>query len=406
LDSQDLKMRIYHITISCFGKLLFLSFFFLFISLAVPFTLFAQRQYKSKEEEKYNKLKNADDKKLMPIDSVRSFNKDYLRVYSSEQYFINDINYSNLEKLEMDMNFLNPSNLVDTNNAIDAVQEICRYSNESGRTAILFLDSKYDEFVWGEPGYWIRFEGEIDTVDYYMGIARNYYFNIFNSGRSIWKNDSTLQFSALRVRLVESAIHPVQPPTYEIIDKNLIIEVTLAELMKDSDKDGLTDIVEDKLMLNPYSNDSDDDGVNDLVDSNPRFKSYITNETLLYKGIIDSYVVENLKIRKEKILNPKRPKLIDILEKYTYLIVTDDKNLQSVGFDYNKYIIMTNDEYKIYKHKYPVSLIEIEVTPFFKVDNESYKYFISEYTDLGGTTFLVTKLKNGYNLLRYGMWIY
>jgi len=276
----------------------------------LPLTLFGQKEYNSKEEDNYNHGDKYEGFIPTPIDEVRKFGKKYFRILTTDISYSEKASDTDLGKIKMDMSFLDPENLMKMEKEAKRRNEICKYSNGKGLTAILFLDSKYDEFMWGEPGYWIRIEDKNDSVDYYTGFAKNYYFKLFDSGSSIWKNDSTLQFPALRVRLVEPFIHPVQAPKYETIDSNLIIEVAINDLRRDSDKDGLTDIEEDKLMLNPYLKDSDNDGKNDNEDNNPRFKSSSSNETLLYKAIIDNFINEEIKIRDGKILDPKRPTLI------------------------------------------------------------------------------------------------
>lgn len=371
----------------------------------LPLTLFGQKEYSSNEESKYNQSNKLEEFKPKSIDEVTDFNLKYFRILTTNISYSEKVNETDLGKMKTDMSFLDPDNLIKLAKDSKRRNKICKYSNEKGLTAILFLDSQYDEFMWGEPGYWIRIEGKNDSVDYYTGLAQNYYIKLFDSGNNIWKNDSTLQFAALRVRLVEPFTHPVGAPKYETIDSNLIAEITLNDLKRDSDNDDLTDIEEEKLMLNPKSKDSDNDGISDFEDHNPRFKSISSNETLLYKAILDNFIGDEIKIRDGKIIDPKRPTLIHTLKSWTHLIVTDDKNLQDVEFDYNQFIIMNSDEYKQYKLNYPISLDEITVTPLFKVDNEANKYFISTYRDLGGEKYLVTKVRNGYNISMYESWI-
>ncbi len=378
----------------------------LLLTVFLPLTLFGQKEYSSKEENIYSQSDKNEDFKPKSIHEVLNFKAKYFRVLETDIAHSEKASDTDLEKMKMDMDFLNPENLLKLANKAKRRNEICKYSNGNGLTAILFLDSKYDEFMWGEPGYWIRIESKNDSVDYYTGLAQNYYLKLFDSEINIWKNDSTLQFAALRVRLVEPFTHPVGAPKYETLDNNLIAEITLEDLKRDSDNDGLTDIEEEKLMLNPKSKDTDNDGINDFEDHNPRFKSISSNETLLYKAILESFIGDEIKIRDGKIIDPKRPTLIHTLPSWTHLIVTDDSDLQKVEFDRNQFIIMTNDEYNNYKLSYPISLDEITVTPLFKVDNESNKYFVSRYTDLGGEKYMVTKLKNGYNVSMYEMWIH
>jgi len=49
----------------------------------------------------------------------------------------------------------------------------------------------------------------------------------------------------------------------------LYVEASLADLQKDSDKDGLTDLIEQRLLTDPKNADTDGDGLSDLEDSFP-----------------------------------------------------------------------------------------------------------------------------------------
>ena len=51
------------------------------------------------------------------------------------------------------------------------------------------------------------------------------------------------------MRLTKPFIHPVSAPKYEAIE-NIKVEISIPDLVRDGDNDGLTDIEEDKMMLN------------------------------------------------------------------------------------------------------------------------------------------------------------
>ncbi len=380
--------------------------------LLIPFRLQAQdvvfasdqevSRFKSSEEDAYNKRNKYKPFKPQPIEVVRNHHLNYIKITSSERLSKQDVNDSNVEKMHQDINFLDPKKLTDeTANR----PNVLSYVNSKGTIATLFLDSKYDEFMWGEPGYWINLREGTDSHDYYLGLAQNYYIKLLDDGNSIWTNDSTLRIQGARVRLIEPFMHPVRAPKYEFID-NVSVEISISDLKRDSDKDGLTDIEEDKLMLNPLSNDTDGDGILDLLDHNPRFKSLTTNETLVYKAILDNFIADTVKIRAGKIINPKRPSLIHTLKPRTYLIVSDDPNLQRSDFDYGRFVIISKSEYEVFKSKYPVTLDETTVTPMFKVDKLADAFVVSAYQDLGGQKFLIKKLRNGFDVTEIETWIH
>lgn len=388
----------------------------LLLILLTPFTLLGQiteaevvfaspdevKSYKSKEEDIYYEANKYQEFSPQPIDLVKKHGLKHLKILSTVDNTTHEINDSNIEKIKRDIEFLDPKNLTKGSEKGNALMS---YSNSIGAIVSIFLDSKYDEFMWGEPGYWINLTDRSGSRDYYTGLAQNYYIKLLDTGENIWKNDSTLLINAARVRLVKPFIHPVSAPKYETID-NVKVEISVSNLTRDSDKDGLTDIEEDKLMLNPLSNDTDGDGTNDLEDHNPRFKSVITNETLVYKALLDAYIGDTIKIRNNKIIDAKRPRLMHTLKSRTQLIVTEDKNLQKVDLDYNRTIIISKTDYESFKAKYPVTLDETNVSPFFKVDDTPDTFVISVSQDLGGQKYLVKKQADGFDIVQIESWIH
>ena len=58
---------------------------------------------------------------------------------------------------------------------------------------------------------------------------------------------------------------------YEVVQDGLLLTIDIATLQRDSDSDGLTDIIEKKYYYtNPNNPDTDGDGVPDNLDLNPR----------------------------------------------------------------------------------------------------------------------------------------
>jgi hypothetical protein len=360
------------------------------------------KSYKSKEEDTYYRNNRYQDFTPQTIDIVKKHKLKHIKISLSEDNSKQEINDTNIEKIKRDMEYLDPKNL-----GKESVKRnsILSYSNSKGTTVTLFLDSKYDEFMWGEPGYWINLVDKNSSIDYYTGLAQNYYIKILNSNETVWKNDSTLLFSGIRVRLVESFIHPISAPKYETMD-NVKVEISISDLTRDTDKDGLTDIEEDKFMLNPQASDTDSDGINDFVDHNPKFKSVTTSKTLVYKALLDNYIGDTIKIRDNKIIDAKRPRLIHTLKSRTRLIVSDDPDLQKVDFEYNQTIILTSKEYKTSKASYPVTLDETNVSPLFKVDDMVDTFVVSVSRDLGGQKYLVKKVANGFDIVQIESWIH
>jgi len=75
-------------------------------------------------------------------------------------------------------------------------------------------------------------------------------------------------------------------------DDRFAIDIPLSALRRDSDGDGLTDIVEESLLLNPRNRDSDGDGVRDGEDAFPNLSNKIASDLAapmaeVLNGIVD-----------------------------------------------------------------------------------------------------------------------
>lgn len=358
--------------------------------------------YKSKEEDLYYENGRDQEFRPQPVEVVKKHELRYIEILSTGINSSGKVNDATSEKINRDIEFLDPKNLTGESGKRKSLMS---YANSNGTVATIFLDSKYDEFMWGEPGYWINLTDKSGSRDFYMGLAQNYYMKLLDAGENIWNNDSTLLINAVRVRLVEPFIHPVAAPKYETID-NVKVKILISDLTRDSDKDGLTDIEEDNMMLNPASQDTDGDGINDFDDHNPRFKSVTTNETLVYKVLLDNYIGDTVRIRNNRILGAKRPRLINMLKSRTRLIVTDDTNLQTVDYDYDRTIILSTSEYQMSKARYPVTFDETNISPLFKVDDLQDTFVVSVSNDLGGEKYFVKRLADGFDVVEIESWIH
>lgn len=182
--------------------------------------------------------------------------------------------------------------------------------------------------------------------------------------------------------------------------------MSLSDLIKDSDGDGLTDIEEEKLALNPFDKDTDRDGVDDTKDHNPRFKSEINNETLLYKVILQNEIDNDTAtlIRDNEIINPGRYYYLE--DDHLFFVVSDDEDLQHAEFDHGRYIILSTSEFELYRKKFPVTPYRADVRPKFKVDQLKNGFFIWVERMPGVDKFLIKRRQNGYEITTYESGIY
>ena len=284
--------------------------------------------------------------------------------------------------------------------------------------AILYYDFKYDEMLAFGAGYWISLSKDagITWKKYYTGITENKNYNFkSNSKESLWYDEDHLQIEADIVRMTSPRIHPM-PPEYETIKDNALVIIDLREIKKDSDGDGLTDIEEYNLFLNPFSKDTDGDGIIDSEDMNPRFASITNDFVKFYEGIMFG---ENT-IRKGNHPNEDFfisfstiPKTKDKREFYedfgvlntTKLLVTDDPNLQRISPKDSKIIILTTKEYEEFKKKPHSGLEQLYYSPLFKCNREENTYLLDTNASYSGESYKVRRTKTGWKVIVYSSWI-
>ncbi len=256
----------------------------------------------------------------------------------------------------------------------------------------------------GNWGCWLEIENEKEKKSYYLGFTMDYFIHIkAKQTIPLVKNDSIIQVQSAIVRQTKPEILPIGGPEFKLVKDYLIIEINLNQIIKDSDNDGLTDIVEERFLMNTKSEDTDGDGLNDSFDSNPRFKSWDTEKSKLYSYLLkhrpmDSVIVDTNMIFKDvnfhKYKNPT-------------LIVTDEESLQHVKplnvNDY--YIIMSKSEYDKCKKKYPVDINRLYVSPLFKVDNVGNCYKIHLSGGFWGNDYVIYKSNGKWIIKNIGGYI-
>ena len=266
-----------------------------------------EKKYKSKEEDAYydSLRKTWEHKEFTPvsIETAKKNKYDYVKIakvdnpviYNSRQVFSEYLdsimqsqreNMNDFKKFDSIMQAMRNEKI-----GIIPKMSVIKQEKSGNNWAIIYTDSKYDDFIYGGWGYWLAlsYDNGKTWKKYYTGLTENcYYFLKRNSKITLWKDSSTLQIEATIVRQISEVIHPM-PAEFETIQDSIAVQFEISQITQDSDNDGLTDIVEKKMMLNPNNPDSDGDGIIDSEDKNPRFKSVKTEKALIYETLIENF---------------------------------------------------------------------------------------------------------------------
>ena len=277
--------------------------------------------------------------------------------------------------------------------------------------AILYIDTKYDDFIYGGWGYWVAISDDNgkNWKQYYTGLTENYYYYFKrNSNIPLLKDSNTLQIESAIVRQKTQVMHPM-PAEYETIEDGLSVEIDLAKITIDSDNDGLTDVSEQKMLLNPNNPDTDEDGIIDSLDKNPRFKSYKSEKSIIYESLIENYSPDekgkmHIDISNPPIIKEEEKENNPFFDEIS-LFVTDDKELQSLDLKKTTMIIMSSKEYEQYEKQFPSHFIESNYSQMFKCDKVKNTFIIHTSHLTGGNTYQIEKTTNGWSISLISTWI-
>jgi len=276
---------------------------------------------------------------------------------------------------------------------------ILRYDSIGSTKVILFKSHKYESLA---HGYWIAISYDRGRTwkKYYTGLVEgSFYYIKPKSTLPLLTTDSLIQVEASLIRQTSPITLPIGSVNYEVIQDGLILTLHLNKITRDSDKDGLTDIVERKFMTDPYNPDTDGDGIPDGVDSNPRFKSESNSYTILYEYLLEYTKTDTLLSFDEHSFPPSKYQS----QPEVNMIVTDDPRIQHItSHRAYTYIILTKDELKEYLKHVTVTPDIVYVFPL-KMELFYFNQFRVGIGYAGGSRdYMVKKLTGGWILKDMG----
>ena len=418
----------------------------IFLTLSVialcMFLLVRESEYSSKEQDDYYENYWKDFTPFEPLDTafILGFQSEYYEIresglnyepYSSDKYSTPyaDSIYSIYRSNNYDWTGVE----IDKIGKIDKTV-ILKYEKKDSIEAFIYESYEYEEFSFsGEsPGIWIAYSensGE-NWNYYYTGITQGQpVFVKFYSQRPLIKERGKLEIDACLLRQISPFSHPIPTVSYECVKDGIYLVFDMNVIAKDSDGDGLTDIVEDKFFTDKYNEDTNGDGIPDNLDMNPRVNYPRTTKSKIYETILNgdignkdmdwalgrlffkgnntihyftdsietAYIVPDDKGKKQRVTY--------MVPTETVLIITDDKDLMGIQPKNYRVIFMTTEEYKNNVKLYNSTLNRIFLSPFFKVDGKKNTYLVSCSIGTGSHEYLVQKMIIGWRIRLLSMTI-
>ena len=403
----------------------------LLLLLLIPAVMFAQKddskyenykkkfhafmdENKSTEEDEYYKNRKFKEFESLSEEIVSNYYDDFFKFVEVDDYTpYNDTLYFTPYQ---DSVFHSPTFFEDYPK-IDYYASINKHSilkqeKKGNKEAFIYQSAEFENMFFGENGIWVAYSGDNGETwsYYYTGIVQKQpLFVKWYSSCPLINEKGDLQIEACLLRQGSNFIHPGPGPSYQLVKDGLLLTLDLETLRKDSDGDGLTDIVEAKFRADPTKADTDGDGIPDNLDLNPRFASNRTDKSAIFEAILDDDVLINSWSSEEEgtILpidkTTETHYVVDTTK--TVMIVTDEPGLQNIQPKSRRVIILTKEEYENEPHYFQNDLNDMNFSPFFKVDGKKDTYFLRYNFNTWGAEYWMTKTDKGWKIVMISQWI-
>ncbi|MBR4561679.1 MAG: thrombospondin type 3 repeat-containing protein [Bacteroidales bacterium] len=385
----------------------------LLLALLVPAFSFGQDyKYQSREEDEYNK--NYKYKHFEPLteDQIKHYKNDFFDFKRIEDYTPYNDDLFMLPYLDFPISYQD-SVLHTENNAW--FENTPRFIGQIDKRFILRYEKKgqieafvYEEYAYGSPlpGLWVAYSTNSGSSweYYYTGIVQKKpLFVKWYSNSPLINDNGDLQMEAC-LFIQDRTIGPWGMEHFKLAEDGLLLTFDLQTLRRDSDGDGLTDIVEAKFHTEPNNPDTDGDGIPDNLDLNPRFSLPRTDKTIVFEVVLNDD--ERLSFTwggaYELIpLDEVTPPNYATDTTPTLMIVSDDPNLLAVQPTHERIIFLTSEEYESEPRYYSDDLDGYRITPLFKADYLDDTFVFSMSSTKGSSWesgYYATRTKEGWDI--------
>ena len=359
-------------------------------------------EYESKEvDEYYQKCYDAYKSEPLSAVEVAEYCNPFFEVNEIEDYtpYIDSIMFTPYQDSFFNACYRRHEDFVITNFGKISMMDVYKQERHGDTVALLYMDRDFGNDGWSIG---LSFDNENTWHYYYIGLNQaKPMFLKWYSNLPLIDKDGNLQIEACLLRRYDERRNDCLIEKYQLVKDGLLITINQETLRKDSDGDGLTDIVEYKWHTNPNNSDTDNDGVTDNLDLNPRFSSHRTEQTPLFEMAINrDYNRPFLNSPEGKVIPFSAQEEIhyatDSTE--TVMVMTDDPNLIGIQSKLKRIVFITSEEYKKFFGRFDDGLQRYYVTPLFKIDSGTNAYFFSIGGSEWNCTYYVTKERQGWKI--------
>ena len=263
----------------------------------------------------------------------------------------------------------------------------------------------------GRGGYWVlrSLDSGATWKTYYTGLRENMPYVVVQASRLPLLGGSHLR---IEVEIQELDLNSITFPPIALrttrSEKGVYVEFAWSDLTRDTDGDGLTDLLDERIVTDPDSRDTDGDGLEDGVDSLPQvaltgaanarseilasvFSGFYLGGGAAIVGIASGQELANAcSVRMSRVADS------------TLFIVADASAFAAVDLP-RRAVVLTPAEMELYSAKFgPTYGATIRN---FAIDHSGKHAVIELNESWKGGTYLLTKTDDGWTSESIGFWI-
>jgi hypothetical protein len=258
-------------------------------------------------------------------------------------------------------------------------------------------------------GYWVvrSHDGGQTWSEYYTGLRQNLPYVISPASRLPLMDGDRLR---IEVEVQELDTNSITFPPVALrlarTQKNLYLDIPWEELTRDSDGDSLTDLLEERIVTDPHDADTDGDAMPDADDGMPQV-AYSSGGGL--EAEVLGTVLEGFSLGGGRIV----PGIADASDsscavgtsasgQSTLFLIGARSSFAPFTVE-GRAIVLTQDELTAYTEKFgPIYPAQIR---HFVIDHSGTRAIVELDQRWSGTTYLLTKTKDGWKSTMISMWI-
>ncbi len=255
----------------------------------------------------------------------------------------------------------------------------------------------------GEVGlgaYWVlrSRDGGATWARYYTGLRANMPYVVSQTSPLPLCDDDRLRIEvAIQELDLDSITFPPIALRTKREERDIVLDMPWSELMRDSDGDRLTDLLEERITTDPHDLDTDGDGISDDEDALPRVARNASDDVAAH---VLAAVLDNFAPQRGALItgfdDPAATNSCEIrgsdVSERTLFLVGDPSRFASITFA-RRVVVLSAAEHELYEKKFGPTYASSILN--FVISHDGTRAILELNSRWAGATYLVKKTEHG-----------